>query len=546
MDETNAEKERLIKAVMELSFNDLKPSLRDRLMIMPWAGRRLGLGDIDPSDTIFTDLTYGSWRKHTGEYRSGWCYVTQSAHGTGTEGLGLEAHLGIWGTNAVIGLHKRPADGRWHFVVTPVGSFSDTLLCEKSEQRVYYKHIALDVVCRLLYGVSKTPVYVKKLTMAEYEMLRPQGRYALASDYPWHTIPLNGTEVIHSEDDTFPEQEVALHSLVRDFDKKGRGYHDIRLKLAHFRETGLEEKLVIRDYDREQDSTAAWEVVQEFFKYPEKRLLSQPEDYVPMIHHPPVLRASEKYLRKIAFLDGKPVAFIMGEHIGKDIVGLYANIILSCAEGISEYILMQYFRELYQKGIHRVNWGGCEIPTLRTYKKKFGTTEKEQRFWAVYKPETITERLGRHLQRRWLPYVLGGCISLIAVPGGLYYHHTTKSDALLTNMSSAYSQTLFYGANLRHGGEIHLVTNQYHVDTIGGEFGGLLIHLGEGIWRREVYLELPLTASQKLRQQYGSSLGLLNNARPYIRVDGFHKETIGTREGTFITGTLDTIHFIQD
>ncbi|MBI5389774.1 hypothetical protein HZB01_05350 [Candidatus Woesearchaeota archaeon] len=257
---------------------------------------------------------------------------------------------------------------------------------------------------------------MKKMEDWQVTAFQEKGTYVRSHEYPWSNAPLSSKQVNHSEDDNFPEHIVNIEVLLRDIDKKRPGMHQLQTKLNAIE--NVKERITIKDYNLQEDMALAKQLVDTFFEMPGKKLFSDPHDYYNMIQHPPAGTQGKDYFAKLVLFDGKPIGFCMAERIGDETVALNAHLLVDRIDGLSEYVYMQLFREMVDKGIRYANFGGSETESLAHYKKMFNPSlESKQHYWLAYKPENTRERITRHLAKQWIPYVTAAALVMGGIIG---------------------------------------------------------------------------------------------------------------------------------
>jgi len=347
------------------------------------------ISPITPEDQY---LYRAFFAKESPVYGNSWAYITQAANGFSIRGqsmhkLGLKYHtkgeswnyikqksknpknkiVDYYTQNSLltIGFFERAGKGHFH-IIRPLGEN-----CIKETEKL----------AKILKNISKTPVFVKKITREQEKALLKNG-FSSIEEYSWDPRA-------QSEDDTWPEHIIDINHLL----SYKNGTPNINVKKVRM---GFNRFQNIKDryntdikfvpYDLNQADTVR-SIIEEQFKYfeeSERDICSTKEDYENMILNLPFGKNGKDYFSFVVYDRNKPVAFFLLEKIGKETVGTYANINLLRYPGLSEYLHIKLFDILYKKGIKQVNLGGSELASLDFFKKKFSNKQNKQ-YWAVYK-----------------------------------------------------------------------------------------------------------------------------------------------------------------
>ena len=309
---------------------------------------------------------YALFRQFGNGYKNTLTYNAQAVNGWNQKGesrnrLGLRYYDG---NNLLsIGYFKR--NGSEHFHVIP---------CEASLEKI-------TELADLLYRVSSSPVYIKKISREQRDVLLRDPRFSKVDETnSWYeTAPL--------EDDTYPEQILDLETTVRELEKT-RSQSEVKDKYVRAQRRYIDSgRLRIEDYDPQnhQQRNDVLDITRRFFHIQEERKnhFSLAEDYFNIVNLRPV---GVDYFSSIFYVDGKPAAFYFAERCGETI-HVYANLTLRDEfRYLSEFILIHLFKEALRKGVKRANLGGSETKGLDQFKQKFKPVEQMQMYWLLYNP----------------------------------------------------------------------------------------------------------------------------------------------------------------
>jgi hypothetical protein len=300
-------------------------------------------------------------QEKTKTYGNSFYYLCQAANGIGSQKLGLKYYDGEM--LASIGIFNRASlGGGWHYhIIHPWGKFN--------AQKI-------QTLAQSLLGLSGNPVFVKKITVQQQELLLNSG-FSPIEKYPWHSQAME-------EDDTFPEQILDIHKIIGELEKPGKT--DFKDKWQRFQARYGE---VIEGYNlTEKNLVDSQIIVKKFFEYLENKNLhiSQVSDYDNIIFHPPLGKNGKNYFSQILYLQHRPVAFFAAEAIAKNTVGLYANITLYQEfDYLSEYLIVYICQLLKKAGYKYLNLGGSETSGLFQFKEKFLPVAYNKMHWVVYR-----------------------------------------------------------------------------------------------------------------------------------------------------------------
>lgn len=299
------------------------------------------------------------------QYSKSWAYLTQAVNGVRLDyPFGLKYHY--QDILIPIGYFPRPAtDGlTWHFhLVRPMGNWvlgSDFLqLCQK------------------LRHLSRTAVYIKKLTVEEASSLQRRTDFKSIGEYAWHPRAIE-------EDDTFEEVIVDTNQTLCLLDTTGANQvKDHYQRFLKRYGKSVEWKVYGTDWQIE-----AWAVVQQFFKQMKARpvQLSIPSDYTNMISSLPLGTNGVDYFAYLLYINGQHAGFCLAERLCESSnAGVYANIALrDNFPYSSEYLIVELLRKLQNAGITTVNFGGSETSGLHHFKLKFRPVKQQKMHWVVY------------------------------------------------------------------------------------------------------------------------------------------------------------------
>jgi hypothetical protein len=303
-------------------------------------------------------------------YGYSWAYITQMAHGRAYGyPLGLKYFNAKEHALIPLSYFPRPASNgaTHHFhIVRPMGNW-----CKDSFFRL----------CELLFKLSQTTVYVKKLVDEEEANLLKEEGFVLAEHHPWH-------QQAFMEDDTRGEVIVDINNTLSYLTRPED--NELKRKYRGF----LRKFPVIRweryDSDDQALRTDSESVVRQFMEYPQVKALglSRFDDFSNMIHFPPRGVNGREFFSSILYVSDHPAGFYIAERLGgRPVAGIYANIALRNEfRYSSEYLLLELLQVLQSAGIATANLGGSETQGLHSFKLKFRRsrgTVKEMR-WVVF------------------------------------------------------------------------------------------------------------------------------------------------------------------
>jgi len=303
-------------------------------------------------------------------YGYSWAYITQMAHGRAYgQPLGLKYYNPEKQLLVPLSYFARPASSQteWHFhLVRPMGLWQTDQFFE---------------LCNLLYELSQSPVYIKKIRDDEEMDLLKRPGFSLAERYPWH-------DNAFLEDDTKAEVIIDVNHTLSFLTRSG----DNELKRKYRNFFRRNQQICWQRYNVRNESLCrdAESVVKQFMEYPQVKALglSRFDDFSNMLSSLPLGINGKDYFSAVLYIANQPAGFYMAEHLGqKQIAGVYANIALRDKfRYSSEYLLLELLQDLHQAGIAVANLGGSETDGLHKFKMKFRRSQgtvKEMR-WVVF------------------------------------------------------------------------------------------------------------------------------------------------------------------
>jgi len=301
-------------------------------------------------------------------YGNSWAYLTQAANG-----LHLSSpryHLGLKYCDdrllVTAGFFPRPIaqDKTSHFhFIRPMGA---------------WRRHEFQQLCQKAWELSKTPVYIKKLTEEQFSYFDDTRGFKRVEEYPWH-------EMAFAEDDTYPEIKLEINYTLSHL--QSRGENELKDKFHRFKKRHT---VQIVDYTVAMKNEAM-QIVKNFFEHKNKRILelSTPDDYCNMLSCLPSGKNGEDYFAALFQVDGRWAGFYLAEKLQPGIAaGVHANMALYQEfPYLSEYVILQLCQRLQNAGIKIANLGGSETPGLHEFKMKFrppSLSGQRKSHWLVY------------------------------------------------------------------------------------------------------------------------------------------------------------------
>ena len=318
--------------------------------------------DIESLISPITIDDYALFRSFGNGYKNTLTYNAQAVNGWNPKGestnrLGLKYYDK---KNLIsIGYFKRYNSSE-HFHIIP---------CESSNEKIKY-------LADLLYKISNSPVYIKKINKKQKEeLLTYQGFIKINKSNGWY-------KESSLEDDTYPEQVLDLKITLAELSKI-RKESQIKDKYVRAIKRYIEtNRLTIENYDITKHKYDALNILKEFFNIQREKHnhLSSAEDYFNIINTKP----DNNVISSIFFIDKEPAAFYLAERTGYNI-NVYANLSKhNKFMYLSEFILIHLFKEAEKQEIETINLGGSETQGLNNFKMKFKPIEQRQMHWLLY------------------------------------------------------------------------------------------------------------------------------------------------------------------
>jgi len=276
-------------------------------------------------------------------YGNSWIYVTQGTFGIGPELLGYKYYDGQNLCVLSIAPKIEQPETMMLYWIRPMGQKILSVISSLSED------------IKKKYRVSS---YVKKLFPEQQQFLLKHG-FRSAEEFPWHSSA-------HSEDDTFPELIFDREKTLRSIKDASRSSSLGRIRRGLLK-VESENELKVHDFDIEQQ---AWSVVKEYFlehqKLGRKINISTPFDYFNMIFH----SAQADIVRKVLFLNGKPVGFYLIERRPRLNT---ANVYCCLALKQDQKYLMDFLKQVIfnEETAKYINCGGSEDAGMDCFKYKY-------------------------------------------------------------------------------------------------------------------------------------------------------------------------------
>lgn len=307
---------------------------------------------------IYKSFFLKSFKKeYKAPYSFSWAYITQAARGTG-HGLGLKFYT--QDCLITIGIHKG------HFVIIrPLGNY-----------KKYLSNLLKELV-----NVSKTPVYIKKLTPPEEEKLKESGIYFLKAreNYPW-------SAEWPEDDDTFPEIIIEIDKVLEYEKIPNPKLKNLRSDIHRFLNLKINPKLVL--YQKEMYKEV-FSYLRKFFGGDKNKDASFANAYKNMLINLPYNRSN--FFSYVYYIGNEIVGYFFAERINGESAGLYASTGYPEKKngepkypGLTPYLHIKMMEQLKQFEIKYLNLGGSEVESLHRFKLKFQPIEKRKINLLIY------------------------------------------------------------------------------------------------------------------------------------------------------------------
>lgn len=349
---------------------------------------KLGIEPITENDAqLYSEFFQKDKREFC--YANSWFYLTQAVNGVGKHSYPLGFKYLTDNCLITVGIFESSFTKKMHFhIVNPLG--------EEVTKNV-------DELAQALYNITETPVYIKKIEDSLVQELMEKSTYCQIekkndnlSPYSWHKdAPL--------EDDTYPEIIIEINATLNLPRKENQGkdkYHRFEnrnkgnsIEWIDVDENNIEDaKLIIKKFFKYKFKNFFIYMIKSFFRY-KKNDISTPDDYSNMITTIPQGEINKDYIKKIIYINKKPLAFVCTEQINHESChGLYANVCLyQESKWLSEYVMIETSKLLNDLGIRYLNMGGSETKGLDDFKRKFlpkperkFPSEEKNSYWIVF------------------------------------------------------------------------------------------------------------------------------------------------------------------
>lgn len=317
---------------------------------------------------------YGLFRQFGNGYKNTLTYNAQAVNGWNPRGesryrLGLKY---CDGSNLMsFGSFLRRITQKGEFLAS--SRHFHLIPCESSPEKI-------TELAGILYGVSHSSVYIKKISKEQRDILLSDSRFVNVDETNgWY-------EPAPLEDDTYPERIIDLETTLQELEKNRKDSQVSDKYTRAVRRYVDPKRLRIEQYDptvaRQRED--ALKIVDEFFNIQEEKdnHLSFPEDYFNIVNLKPT---GVDYFSSIFYVDEKPAAFYFAESV-ENTLHVYANLTLRDEfKYLSEFILVHLFQEAFGRRVKKANLGGSETRGLDEFKQKFRPMEQNQMHWLLYR-----------------------------------------------------------------------------------------------------------------------------------------------------------------